>query len=436
MKTTALYPSVRVDTAGRGIVSHAGGLMLTETVRASGLGQALSVALARWRPGRAVHDPGKVLCDLALSLALGGDCLADVSLLRAEPAVFGRVASDPTVSRTVDRLACDVDRALKAIDAARALARALARAQVWALAGSHAPHAGISADDPLVIDLDATLVTAHSEKENADRTWKKGFGGANTAADHVTVAAAALTQLPRRLRRGRSVLIRTDSGGGTHAFVAWLHQRRLAYSVGTLPESATEAIAKVPAGAWTPAYDGDGQPRDGAWVAELTGLMDLSGWPEGIRVIVRKERPHPGAQLRIIDPDGNRCTAFATNTRRGQLADLELRHRRRARREDRIRTAKDTDLTNLPLHDFAQNPLWCAVVALALDLLAWTQMLALTGHTARRWEPKRLRHRLFTIAGRVAHHARTTVIHLPAHHPWAALAVQALTVLSALPNPG
>ncbi|WP_198541898.1 transposase, partial [Parafrankia colletiae] len=142
------------------------------------------------------------------------------------------------------------------------------------------------------------------------------------------------------------------------------------------------------------------------------------------------------AQLRIVDPDGNRCTAFATNTRRGQLADLELRHRRRARCEDRIRAAKDTGLTNLPLHDFAQNQIWCAVVALALDLLAWTQTLALAGHTARRWEPKRLRHRLFTIAGRVAHHARNTVVHLAAHHPWAALAVQALTVLRALPDPG
>ncbi|ONH31958.1 hypothetical protein BL253_07500 [Pseudofrankia asymbiotica] len=172
MKITALYPSVRVDAAGRGIVSHAGGLMMTETVRASGLGQALSAALAPWRPGRAVHDPGKVLCDLALSLALGGDCLANVSLLRAEPAVFGRVASDPTVSRTVDRLAVDVEKALKAVDAARALARA----RVWELAGRHAPHAEVCAENPLVVDLDATLVTAHSEKEKADRTWKKGSG--------------------------------------------------------------------------------------------------------------------------------------------------------------------------------------------------------------------------------------------------------------------
>ncbi|SNQ51968.1 transposase [Frankia canadensis] len=461
MKTTAVYPSVRVDVAGRGVVSHAGGFLLAETVRASGLGQALSAALAPWRPGRAVHDPGTVLCDLALSLALGGDCLADVSLLRAEPAVFGPVASDPTVSRTVDRLAGDAEKALKAIDTARAAARA----RVWELAGAHAPHAGVSADDPLTIDLDATLVTAHSEKENADRAWKKGFGfhpqwafadhgpdgsgeplavllrpgnaGANTAADHITVATAALPQLPRRLRRSRSVLIRTDSGGGTHAFLDWLHRRRLGYSVGfTLPDTAADLIAKVPPEAWTPAYNADGQPRDGAWVADLTGLLDLSGWPAGMRVLVRKERPHPGAQLRIVDPDGNRCTAFATNTHRGQLADLELRHRRRARCEDRIRTAKDTGLANLPPHDFTQNRVWCAVVSLALDLLAWTQMLALAGHPARRWEPKRLRHRLFTIAGRLARHARHTVLHLPEHHRWPALAVQALTTPRALPDPG
>lgn len=155
----------------------------------------------------------------------------------------------------------------------------------------------------------------------------------------------------------------------------------------------------------------------------------------GIRVIACKERPHPGAQLRITDVDGNRITAFVTNTARGQLANLELRHRRRARCEDCIRGAKDTGLTNLPLHDFAQNQLWCQIVALALDLIAWSQLLALPDHPARRWEPKRLRHRLFWLAGRLAHHARTTVLHLAAHHPWAGLALQSITTPRALPAP-
>ena len=136
-----------------------------------------------------------------------------------------------------------------------------------------------------------------------------------------------------------------------------------------------EAILALPDRIWEPAYDASGQVRPGAWVAELTGLLDLTAWPEGMRVIVRKERPHPGAQLRFTDINGHRFTAFATGARRGQLADLELRHRRRARCEDRIRAAKDTGLRNLPLHGFAQNQIWCELVAMASELLAWMQML-------------------------------------------------------------
>ena len=143
-----------------------------------------------------------------------------------------------------------------------------------------------------------------------------------------------------------------SQGGGTHGFLQWLTapSRRLHYSVGmTITEDMQAAVLKVPADSWTPAYDGNGQVRDGAWIADITGLLDLASWPGGMRVIVRKERPHPGAQLRFTDLDGHRFTAFATDARKGQLADLELRHRRRARCEDRIRCAKDTGLRNLPL---------------------------------------------------------------------------------------
>jgi hypothetical protein len=165
---------------------------------------------------------------------------------------------------------------------------------------------------------------------------------------------------------------------GSGPFLAWLTRpaRRLAYSVGfTITEDVADAILKVPARAWTPAYDAYGQVRSGAWVAEITGMLDLSGWPPGMRVIVRKERPHPGAQLRFTNIDGHRFTAFATSTKGGQLADLELRHRRRARCEDRIRAAKDTGLRNLPLQGFAQNQIWCEIVTIACELLAWMQML-------------------------------------------------------------
>jgi hypothetical protein len=453
-KRSRFYPRIRVDTGGSVAVGQAGGVLLTDTVAAAGLDAALSAALAPWRKPLAVHDPGKVVLDLAVMLALGGDCLADIALLRAEPGVYGRVASDPTVSRTIDALAADAPAALKAINTARASARA----QVWALAGDHAPDHAVDAAAPLVIDLDATLVTSHSAKEQAAPTFKRGFGhhplcsfldhgpagsgeplsvllragntGSNTAADHIAVARQALAQLPGHrpgTRPGRRVLIRTDGAGASHAFLDWLHGQRLSYSIGFgLPENTAELLKTIPAEVWAPAYDANDQVRQGAWVAELTGLLDLTGWPPGMRVIARKERPHPGAQLRITDADGMRVTAFATNTTRGQLPELELRHRRRARAEDRIRCAKDTGLTNLPLHDFDQNQIWCAIVALACDLTAWMQTLALTEHPARRWEPKRLRTRLFTVPATLAHTGRRRLLHLADHHPWAATVTHAV----------
>ena len=440
---------------GRGLVSQAGAVLLWETMRVTGLGRGLSEGLARWRAPRAVHDPGKIVADLAAAMALGGDCLADIAVLREQPALAGPVASDPVVSRLVSTLAQDGPRALKAIRAARAAARERA----WALAGDAAP----GADGGLVtIDLDATIVIAHSEKEQASPTWKRTFGhhpitawadhgadgngeplaivlragnaGSNTAADHIEATRLSLAQLPRQLRR--RVLIRADSAGGTHEFLNWLtaKSRRLHYSVGmTITEAIQAAIGKVSAAAWTPAYDGDGQVRDGAWVADITGLLALDGWPDKMRVIVRKERPHPGAQLRFTDIDGHRFTCFATDAKKGQLADLELRHRRRARCEDRIRCAKDTGLRNLPLKGFDQNQVWCEIVALACELLAWMQMLALAGD-ARRWEPKRLRLRLFAVAGRLASSGRRLRLRLAERWPWAAGITAAAARLQALPS--
>ena len=230
------------------LLSSAGGGLLLQTADLVGLPGALSQALAPWRPVRARHDPGKVLLDLAVAIALGGDCLADLAAVRCQPELFGDVASDPTVSRLIATLAADADASLAAIRSARAQARA----RVWELAPVTAP------DGLLVIDLDATLVDAHSEKEGAQPTFKRGFGfspllafadhglggtgeclaamlrpgkaNANNAADHITVLTDALGQLPEQLR-GR-VVVRGDSGAGTHRFVEHLTQLGLGYSVG------------------------------------------------------------------------------------------------------------------------------------------------------------------------------------------------------------
>lgn len=450
-KTTGFYPRLAVDARGGSAVGQAGGVLLTSTVRAAGLDVGLSAALAPWRAANATHDPAKVLLDLALTLALGGDTCSDLAVVRAEPAVFGPVASDPTLSRTITRLAGDADKVLAAIDRVRAAGRAT----VWAKAGQHAPDHGVDARRPLVVDVDATLVTSHSDKEQARPTFKRGFGfhplcafvdhgaagtgeplsimlrpgnaGSNTAADHITVISQALRQLPAG-RAGKSVLVRIDGAGSTHKVIDWLTRRRLSYSVGfTLPDNTPDLLKLIPDDVWTPAYDAIDALRDGAWVAELTDLLDLTGWPAGMRVIVRKERPHPGAQLRFEDVEGMRITAFATNTTRGQLPDLELRHRRRARCEDRIRVAKDTGLANLPLASFAANRIWCAVVALAAEITAWMQMLAFTEHeAARRWEPKKLRYRIFTLPATLARSGRRVHLHLSGRSPWARLTLTGL----------
>jgi hypothetical protein len=456
-KRIGSYPRVRVEGSGRGVVSQAGAVLLVETVRKSGLDTAMSAALAPWRKARAVHDPGKILLDVALSVALGGDCLSDVAMLRAEPAVFGPVASDPTVSRLIDTLADSGKRALTAIRRARSQVRE----HVWALAGDAAPDQG----EGVIVDLDGVLVIAHSDKQDAAATWKRTYGhhpimgfvdhgaggagepvagllragnaGSNTAADHITATQLALAQLPKKFRRGRRTLVRTDSGGGTHEFVNWLTTRGrwLSYSVGmTITDAIHHAVLHVPASAWTPAVEPGGEVRDGAWVAELAGDC-LKGWPKGMRLIVRKERPHPGAQLRFTDADGHRLTCFATNTPGTAIARLELRHRQRARCEDRIRNARDTGLRNLPLHGFAQNQIWLEIVQLALDLLAWMPMLALTGPT-RSWEPKRLRLRLFSAAAQLVTTSRRRYLRLPAHWPWTDVITAAADRLQTLPNPG
>jgi hypothetical protein len=442
---------VHVQAGGESLISSAGAAMLLSTARVSGLAKALGVELAPWRAARSIHDPGKTVLDLAVAIGLGGDCLADIGVVRAQPELFGPVASDPTVSRLFEALAEQPAEAIAAIRAARAQARG----RVWLRRSPFVDHRQV------VVDLDATLIGAHSEKEQASPTFKRGFGfhpmlafvdhgiggsgepligmlrpgkaNANDAADQISVLDAALAQLPEEVRS--RVLVRGDTGSGVQAFVWHVDQLGLEYSVGVYGrQPVLDALDVLPKQAWKSALDADGQPRVGAQVAELTRWLPATfkGWPPGMRVIARRERPHPGAQLRITDHEGWRITVFATNTKTGRLADLEVRHRLRARAEDRIRGLKDTGATNLPMQGFDKNQVWLELAQLAAELLTWTQLLAWHGQPARVWEPKRVRLRLLAVAGRVITTGRRRTLRLSQRWPWADLVVGGHRRLAAL----
>jgi hypothetical protein len=455
---------VVLDPVGESLISSAGGLLLRQTIRLSGLDRVLSKALRRWRGRRAAHDPAKVLLDVATAVALGGDCLADVAVVRSQPELFGSVASDPTVSRLFSTLAGDIDASLPAIRAARAQARQAVWQRRRPLAGTPGSRDG----GQVTVDLDAALVDAHSDKQGASATFKKTYGfdpmcafvdhgehgtGETLALelrpgsaspwdkhDHIQTLDAALEQLPER-ERGQ-VLVRTDSGGCSKLFLHHITDLGLEYSIGfPAHETVKTAIETIPAQAWRAAVDSDGDPREGAQVADITAWMPdpvratrpgPQDWPEGMRVIARRERPHPGAQLRLTDHEGWRITCFATNTKGPDwtAAALEVRHRQRARCEDRIRAAKDTGMRNLPFHGFHHNQLWLEVVALATDLLAWMQALAWDEHEpVRRWEPKRLRLRILAIAGRIVRSGRRRRLRLPRGWPYNHLIHTAFTAL-------
>ncbi|MEH1130784.1 IS1380 family transposase [Micromonospora sp. CPCC 206061] len=459
MQSTTWSRDLRVTADGTGVVSHVGAALLRMLADRVGLTGALSAGLARrgWWP---VHDRGRVLVDLAVMIADGGEAICDIDVLRHQDEVFGPVASDTTVWRALDEIGAAQLRRI-------AVARAKVRARMWQLFGGppSARAAGREIGDGVVVlDVDSTIVLAHSDKDGAAPTYKHTYGfhpilvtcdntgemlavqlrpgnaGANTATDHLAVLADAIAQLPAVHRR--RLLIRGDSAAASRKVLDWLtslntRRRRVEYSIGwSITEAERAAITALPATAWTPALAADGGIRDGAQVAELTGLLALTGWPEDARVIVRRERPHPGAQLSLFEErDGWRYTAIVTNTQIGALQWLEVRHRAHARVEDRIRCAKDTGLRRLPSREFAINQAWCVAAAIAADLIAWLQLHALDGELATA-EPKRLRYRLLHTAARLTRGQRRRWLRIPAAWPWADQITAAFNRIAAIPAPG
>ena len=272
---------------------------------------------------------------------------------------------------------------------------------------------------------------------------RTGRAGSNSATDHIEVLTEAIAQVPGTHRR--DLLIRSDGAGASHDLLDWLTEqgnirgRKVEYSVGfAITEKIRDAIKLVPKKVWTCAADADGGVREGGDVAELTGLLNLEKWPAGMRVIVRRERPHPGAQLSLFEEaDGWRYQAFVTNTTTGQLAFLEARHRAHARVEDRIRHAKDSGMGRFPSREFDINQVWLTLVQIAADLTAWTRMLALTGgaKVLATCEPKALRYRFLHVPARLTHSARRRRLRIPQTWPWAAAIVAVFANIAAIPQP-
>ena len=439
VNATTCLPRVEVSAKGPELTSRAGTVLLSALADRLGLTAGLTKAL-RVHTRLVRHEPGRGVRDLAVLLADGGDCLTDLGALRDQEVLFGPLASDATAYRCLERLDAAALARIRT-------ARAAARARAWKL--DEAPRR-------LILDFDATLLTAHSDKEGAAGNYKGGFGfhpllcceatsgeamagilrpgnaGANTAADHITVLELALAQLPQGAVNP-GTLVRCDSAGATHAFLDEVSARGLAFSVGCdLSERLRASILALPESAWSAALDSAGGEREGAWVAELD--LDLSSWPKGTRALCRRERPHPGAQLSFSDAGGHRFQVTLTNQQGQRLARLEQVHRQRAAIEDAIRCGKASGLRNLTFRSYAMNAAWLELVLIGVDLLAWTRRLLLADTQLAACEPKRLRYRLLHVAGRLVRHARRVRLRLSPSWPWTEALAAAFTRLQALPS--
>jgi len=433
--------TVDVRADGTGLSSRAGTSLLALVADRIGLTDGLRDALEGTRERRSAHEPGRVFCDLAVMLADGGRCVSDLAALAGQASLFGEVASVSTARRVVLSVGEEELAGIRA-------ARAAARARTWATG---------AAPERVILDFDATPIDVHSEKEQAAGHYKGGFGfnpllvtcgrevlagilrpgnaGANNAEDHLELLDLALEQLPQSALDGE-ILARSDSAGASHDLADACRETSIRFSFGyPLSEPVRQALLALDESAWEPAIDQSGQPRDGAWVSELTGKVNLPDWPEGTRLICRRERPHPGAQLSFTDVDGHRFQCFITDQTDPDITALEATHRQHAQVEDRVKTLKATGAAFLPFQAFQANAAWLELALCAHDITVWTQLLTLDGEH-RICEPKRLRYRILHVAGQLTRHARRTTLHLPADWPWTEAILRAFKRLQALPAPG
>ena len=444
-----------VDAEGGGLVGHAGAVLLRKCADATGLTAALGQAMPQGE-GPGWWDRGVVLVSVAVSIVLGATSMSDIALLAHQASLFGEPPSDSTVHRS-----------LRAVDEATlgriAKAMAAVREHVWQLLDARPCGfpwlvvAGKLLTGWVVIDLDATLITAHSDKDRAAPTFKKGFGfhplaawcantdeslkmllrpgnaGSNTVADHLTVLTDAIAQIPPERRA--KILIRVDGAGATHELLDHLRslnteRHTVRYTVGwTITDADEAAIAALPNTAWGDSLNQDATARGDAHVAELTGLSTRTGWPAGQRLIVRRTRPsrRQMAKLTALErATGWRYAIVATDIERlpgiggsHQPQWLDALHRSHATVEDRVRVDKAMGLANLPSKNWTVNCGWVLAANIANDLQAWARLLGLYDQPDLvHAEPDTLRYRLWHLPARLTHHARRRWLHISQTWPW------------------
>ncbi|GAA1553279.1 IS1380 family transposase [Brevibacterium picturae] len=477
-----------VSGDGKNLVSHAGTAALRMLADQVGLTRNLSTVLAQ--PRLLVHDRGRVLVDLGVSIADGAEVISGIDAVGESSQLYGPVASVSTTWRALGEIAAAGQAGRRRI--ARAVAKT--RAHVWDLiAGRHGELPPIRVADREItgmvgIRIDATLITAHSEKELASPNWKKGFGfhpllgycdntneplaqmlrtgraGSNTAKDHLRILDEAIGAVPAKYRR--RLLISVDGAGASHDLIGHLDAlanrpgRQVWWTVGwDLGQRERTAITLVPEDVWQVAIDTAGEPRtsrdeageivDAAQVADITDLIragsSLTGWPTDMRILARRERPHPGAQLSLFEQHaGWRYQLTATNIAArlpaghanaavvNNLAYLDALARSHARVEDRIRTGKSCGLAKFPSHDFDRNTAWLDTASIAQTLLAWFAHLSLDGDLARA-EPNTIRYRLLHVAARLTRGQRRRYLRIDQTWPWTPDLVTAIRRIQALP---
>lgn len=426
---------VSVESGGTGVAAHVGLHALGSFADRIGVGASLSRRISPTGERQPLHDRGKVLVQMALVLAGGGESCRDIEHLRVQDTLFGSVPSDTTVFRTFHEL-------IGTRRAALAASLQEVRATIW-------DTLELSKTDPVVLDIDASLVEIHSEsKEQAAANFKGGYGfhpmfcfadatgealssmlrpgnaTANTVADHVTLLDEAINQLPGAIAKGhepgddpseaaRELVVRTDSAGCAKGFLAACAERNVSFLVSARSNpQLTSAIyqTSVIEGLWHQAVTTNGELRDKAAVCEVTELMDLSAFPRRTRCIVRREPLHQGAQRSLFPSLEFRFVAFYTDLD-GDPVALDVQMRAHAHVESHIQRLKDSGLCRFPFTSFEANSTWLFAVTLAADLVRWFQLVCLDG-AWRDARPKALRWELFHAPGRLIRSARQLVVRL------------------------